>query len=52
MNPDNSIGGVFVAAVTPHREKTYEADVGATLELVDFLAAAGVNGIALLGSTT
>lgn len=50
-NPDDSIGGVFVAAVTPHREKTYGADVGATLDLVDFLAAAGVNGIALLGST-
>jgi dihydrodipicolinate synthase/N-acetylneuraminate lyase len=51
MNPDTSIGGVLVAAVTPHREKAYEADVGATLDLVDFLSAAGVNGIALLGST-
>jgi len=51
MNPDTAIGGVYVAAVTPHRNKSYEADVGATLELVDFLAAAGVNGIALLGST-
>jgi 4-hydroxy-tetrahydrodipicolinate synthase len=51
MNPDTSIGGVLAAAVTPHREKAYDADVGATLDLVDFLAAAGVNGIALLGST-
>lgn len=51
MIPDHSIGGVIVAAVTPHREKAYEADVGATLELADFLAAAGVNGIAWLGST-
>jgi dihydrodipicolinate synthase/N-acetylneuraminate lyase len=51
MNPDSPIGGVYVAAVTPHRNKGYEADVGAMLELVDFLAGAGVNGIALLGST-
>jgi dihydrodipicolinate synthase/N-acetylneuraminate lyase len=51
MNPDTSIGGVLVAAITPHREKAYETDLGATLDLVDFLAAAGVNGIALLGST-
>lgn len=51
MKPDTSIGGILVAAVTPHREKVYEADVAATLELVDFLVAAGVNGIALLGST-
>ncbi len=51
MSSDTAIGGVYVAAVTPHRDKSYEADVGATLELVDFLAAAGVDGIALLGST-
>jgi len=51
MNPDTPIGGVYVAAVTPHRDKGYQTDVGAMLELVDFLAAAGVNGIALLGST-
>jgi 4-hydroxy-tetrahydrodipicolinate synthase len=51
MNPNPAIGGVYVAAVTPHRDKSYEPDVGAALELVDFLAGAGVNGIALLGST-
>jgi dihydrodipicolinate synthase/N-acetylneuraminate lyase len=51
MHPDTSIGGIFVAAVTPHREKSYEAHAGATLDLVDFLADARVNGIALLGST-
>lgn len=51
MNPEIPIDGVYVAAVTPHRDKSYEADVGAMLELLDFLAAAGVNGIALLGST-
>lgn len=50
MSSDTTISGVYVAAVTPHRDKSYEADVGATLELVD-LAAAGVHGIALLGST-
>ncbi len=51
MSSATDIGGVYVAAVTPHRDKSYEADVGATLELLDFLSAAGVNGIALLGST-
>ena len=50
MNPDSPINGVYVAAVTPQR-KGGEADVAAILELVDFLAKAGVNGIALLGST-
>src|SRR5258708_38798235 len=50
MNPDTPIAGIYVAAVTPQR-KGGEADVAAMLELVDFLAAAGVNGIALLGST-
>lgn len=51
MSSDTSISGVYVAAATPHRDNSYQADVGATLELVDFLAAAGVHGIALLGST-
>jgi dihydrodipicolinate synthase/N-acetylneuraminate lyase len=51
MSPDTAIGGVYVAALTPHRDKSYEADGSATLELVDFLAAARVDGIALLGST-
>jgi len=43
--------GVYVAAVTPHRKEGHEADVGAMLELLDFLQSAGVQGIALLGST-
>jgi|SRR5579864_1729801 len=51
MQPENPIAGVYVAAVTPRREEGREADIGAMLELVDFLAAAGVDGIALLGST-
>jgi 4-hydroxy-tetrahydrodipicolinate synthase len=46
-----SIGGVIVAAVTPRRNDGREVDVAAALELIDFLCAAGVNGIALLGST-
>jgi len=43
--------GVNVAAVTPHGKRGDEPDMGATLELIDFLCAAGVQGIALLGST-
>src|SRR5262245_4726367 len=45
------LGAIHVAAVTPHRDSGYQADLGATLELVDFLSAARVHGIALLGST-
>jgi 4-hydroxy-tetrahydrodipicolinate synthase len=45
------IGGVIVAAVTPRRKDGREVDVAAALELIDFLCAAGVAGIALLGST-
>ena len=52
MNSDTPISGIYVAAVTPHRQaEGYEADVGALLEMLDFLAEAGVNGVALLGST-
>jgi len=40
-----------VAAVTPRRSDKRELDAAAALELIDFLCAAGVNGIALLGST-
>jgi 4-hydroxy-tetrahydrodipicolinate synthase len=43
--------GVIAAAVTPHGKRGDEPDIGATLELIDFLCAAGVHGIALLGST-
>jgi 4-hydroxy-tetrahydrodipicolinate synthase len=45
------IQGVYAAAVTPHRREGHEADLGAMLELVDFLSAARVDGIALMGST-
>src|SRR5260221_14169256 len=50
MNPATPIAGSYVAAVTPQR-KGGQAEVAAMLELVDLLTAAGVNGIALLGST-
>src|SRR5215217_6447925 len=46
-----NLGAVNVAAVTPHRQNGYEADLAATLELVDYLCSAGVHGIALLGTT-
>lgn len=43
--------GVIAAAVTPHSKRGDEPDIGATLDLIDFLCGAGVQGIALLGST-
>jgi 4-hydroxy-tetrahydrodipicolinate synthase len=46
-----SLSGVIAAAVTPHGKRGDDPDIGATLELIDFLCAAGVQGIALLGST-
>lgn len=46
-----ALGGVIVAAVTPRRSDGREVDVAAVLESVDFWCAAGVQGIALLGST-
>ena len=45
------LAGVFPAAITPHRPGTWEPDFTAALELMDFLAAGGANGICLLGST-
>jgi dihydrodipicolinate synthase/N-acetylneuraminate lyase len=46
-----SIEGVFVASITPRREGGAHVDLAAMLELVDHLAGAGVDGIALFGST-
>ena len=45
------LGGIFVAAPTPRRSEEYSIDLGATLEMIDFLGQSGVQGIALLGST-
>ena len=42
---------MFAAAITPRRAQEYSIDLGATLELIDFLGESGVAGIALLGST-
>ena len=42
---------MFVAAITPRRAQEYSIDLGATLEMIDFLGESGVAGIALLGST-
>ena len=46
-----ALEGILVAAVTPREPQEYSIDLGATLELVDFLGERGANGIALLGST-
>jgi len=45
------VEGVIAAAIAPRRAEEYSIDLGATLELVDFLTDRGVSGIALLGST-
>ena len=45
------IGGVNVAAITPRRAREVEVDLGAMLELVDFLCAQQVQGITLFGTT-
>ena len=42
-------GGVLAAAITPRRAREHSIDLGATLELIDFLCEGGVDGIALLG---
>ena len=45
------LSGIFPAAITPHHPKTREADYSGALELIDFLTAAGVDGICIFGST-
>lgn len=47
----SSLGGMIVAAVTPRRAEEYSIDLGATLELIDFLGHSGVQAVLLLGST-
>ena len=51
MPQSSQFGGVFASAVTPHRLEGHEADFGAMLDLVDFLAASGIQGTVVLGST-
>jgi 4-hydroxy-tetrahydrodipicolinate synthase len=42
---------MLVAALTPRRAQEYSIDLGATLEMIDFLCQSGLQGITLLGST-
>lgn len=48
---DKALGPIIAAAVTPRRPQEHSIDLGATLELIDFLHEGGVDGVALLGST-
>jgi dihydrodipicolinate synthase/N-acetylneuraminate lyase len=43
--------GVYVASITPRRERQVDVDLGAMLEVVDFLGAQPVQGIVLFGTT-
>jgi 4-hydroxy-tetrahydrodipicolinate synthase len=49
-DPD-PLQGVIIAAITPRRRSETSLDLGAILELLDFLGQSGANAIALLGST-
>lgn len=46
-----SLQGILAAAVTPRRQSGHQVDLGAALEVVDFLCEHKVDGIVLLGST-
>lgn len=43
--------GVLAAAVTPRRMNSYEANLGAFLEVVDFLCGFPLDGVVVLGTT-
>jgi dihydrodipicolinate synthase/N-acetylneuraminate lyase len=47
----SQLSGVWAAAITPRREAGPEVDLGAALEIVDFLNGFPLDGIALLGAT-
>src|ERR1017187_3612021 len=49
--PLAATGGVNVAAITPRRAREVEVDLGAMLDLVDFLCSQQVQGITLFGTT-
>lgn len=52
ISPDAlQIQGVWAAAVTPRRDSGHQIDIAATLDLLDFLAETGVDGLSILGST-
>jgi dihydrodipicolinate synthase/N-acetylneuraminate lyase len=42
------LAGVFASAITPRRANSQDPDFSAMLDLLDFLAAGGVNGVCLL----
>jgi dihydrodipicolinate synthase/N-acetylneuraminate lyase len=46
-----TLAGMIVAAPTPRRAEEYSIDLGATLEMIDFLCQSGIQAITLLGST-
>ncbi len=43
--------GVYTAVITPRREGESEVDLGAMLEVIDFVTARGSDGVVLFGST-
>jgi 4-hydroxy-tetrahydrodipicolinate synthase len=43
--------GVYAAAVTPARERSNFVDLGASMEMIDFLNASPATGISLFGTT-
>jgi dihydrodipicolinate synthase/N-acetylneuraminate lyase len=45
------LSGVFADAITPHRAGAQDPDFSASLDLLDFLAGAGVRGICIAGPT-
>src|SRR5690348_15042433 len=44
------LSGVFASAITPHRDNSQDPDFSGSLDLLDFLATAGVNAICLFGA--
>jgi len=49
--PQLKLSGVIAAIPTPNRPGTHEPDYTGVLELLDFVAAGGVDSICLMGST-
>jgi len=43
--------GVYAAAITPFRERANYVDLGACMEIIDFLNASPVTGVSLFGTT-
>jgi len=43
--------GVYAAAITPARERSNYVDLGASMEVIDFLSASPVEGISIFGTT-